>query len=168
MQIFIPFPSVRRSLRYLARYPRRLFAQLREGTHTLLAIRGTPVVRSHPQHTVTRSWKDNELFLRYYLCRCSDTIKARTHRKKDGKPYDTSFFDARIKKELGGWVDQRPPRSARPVWWGRKDIHDSYKAMLYRKNSDLYPNWQRHAEQYEDYVWPVEKRSKGRRSKVQT
>lgn len=159
MQVFIPFKSVRKSLRYLARYPKRLYAQLREGTHALLAIRGRPVVKSHPNHTVTRSWRDNEAFLRYYVCRCSEAVRAYTKRKTDGQPYTTELFDRRIKEELGGWLEA-DAAVEKPSWWGRKDIHRSYRAQLYRKNPDLYPKWKRYADEYNDYVWPVKKISK--------
>jgi hypothetical protein len=159
MQVFIPFRSVRKSLRYLARYPKRLLAQLREGTDALRAIKGRPVVRSHPNHTVTRSWKANEEFLRYYVCRCSDAIRKYTKRKSDGQPYKTQTFDELIRTELGGWVDSAKG-VAKPEWWGNKDIHESYRAQLYRKNPDLYPKWKCYADKYPDYVWPVPKLSK--------
>lgn len=164
MQVFIPFKNVRKSLRYLARYPKRLYAQLREGTHALLAIRGRPVVKSHPNHTVTRSWRDNEAFLRYYVCRCSEAVREYTRRKTDGKPYTTELFDRRIKEELGGWIDEsaEAPPPPPPAWWGRKDIHHSYRAQLHRKNPDLYPEWRHYADVYKDYVWPVKKISKER------
>lgn len=161
MQVFVPFTSVRRSLRYLKRNPKRLYAQLREGTHALLAIRGRPVVPSHPNHTVTRSWRDNEEFLRYYVCQCLVAVRRYTRRKTDNKPYETELFERRIKEELGGWVDSAEG-IARPAWWGNKDIHRSYRAQLHRKNPELYPKWRRYADRYDDYVWPVKKISKGR------
>jgi hypothetical protein len=42
-----------------------------------------------------------------------------------------------------------------PAWWGRSDVHDSHRAMLWRKAPDLYPDFVgTFDDSIDGYVWP--------------
>lgn len=42
-----------------------------------------------------------------------------------------------------------------PHWWFNKDVHDSDKASLYRKDTTHYKLFKKYNRHYPEYVWPV-------------
>ena len=53
--------------------------------------------------------------------------------------------------------------TAFPPWWGDARVHDSDKAILYRKDHTAYAHFKRYAVQYEQYVWPYQIEEEARR-----
>ena len=53
--------------------------------------------------------------------------------------------------------------TAFPPWWGDARVHDSDKAILYRKDHSAYAHFKRYALQYEQYVWPYQIEEEARR-----
>ena len=54
-----------------------------------------------------------------------------------------------------------------PPWWGDARVHDSDKAILYRKDHTAYAHFKRYALQYEQYVWPYQIEEEARRRQRQ-
>ena len=50
-----------------------------------------------------------------------------------------------------------------PPWWGDARVHDSDKAILYRKDHTIYAHFKRYALTYEQYVWPYQLEEEARR-----
>ena len=90
-----------------------------------------------------------------------------------GLPYNNGLMLENIVKWRIRYKAEQPDtlvtfdNTAFPPWWGDARVHDSDKAILYRKDHTAYGYFKRYALQYEQYVWPYQIEEEARRRQRQ-
>eukprot|EP01120_Amphizonella_sp_Union-15-10_P002942 TRINITY_DN13238_c0_g1_i1.p1 TRINITY_DN13238_c0_g1~~TRINITY_DN13238_c0_g1_i1.p1 ORF type:complete len:244 (-),score=41.43 TRINITY_DN13238_c0_g1_i1:77-808(-) len=130
MQIFLPFADFIKSLNALDN--QRLGKQRIEAYQIWLAINGL-YKKSWGRHPLIRMWKDHEVALRYYICKCVEIFGSR--KTKDGKRFfaNTKMLENIEKYDLTVKPDEK---IIYPSFIGMDEFHDSHKAMLYHKGQE--------------------------------
>ena len=120
MQVFVPFPDLKQSVKCLD--DKRLGNQIYRECLTL--ARG-----KWPNHPVSKMWR----FHTYFLCEYAfaGLIELQDRGRHYPNTFD-QFHDIQLK-----FRDTGPPS-----WWGDNRVHSSHKANLYRKDPVHYHEFQ--------------------------
>lgn len=129
MQTFLPYPDLVESAHCLD--TKRLGSQIMEVNTILGALHETNANGGYENHPVTRMWSGCELRLAMFGFACHDEWEARGFkRRKDYPPLEQHFeWAADGDTEL-------------PDWFGRPEVHESYKRLLiWKKPLHYQPMW---------------------------
>ena len=79
-----------------------------------------------------------------------------------GRPYSNEGMQGNVDRWRIEFTEKEPgvrvtfANTAFPPWWGDVRIHDSDKAILYRKDKNYYAAFRPYALVYEQYCWPYQ------------
>jgi len=136
MQTFLPFDDFALSAGSLDRA--RLGKQRVETLQILNALKDPSY--GWQNHPATNMWRGSELTLvDYGVAICSEWIS---------RGYNDTCLD-KIKANTAHFSN-----TSSPWWLGDSRVHDSHKAMLYKKNPDFYVAF-RSKSHIENYFWPT-------------
>jgi len=153
MQTFVPYTDVDMCASVLD--DKRLNKQILEAfqiytTICLLEDRDFYIVkdgklkkRGWVSHPCVLMWKSNK----DYLCVYANAV-CKEWQKRGHKHVKVEFFQNAI-SELSKSTHPAPP-----VWWGRKDVHDSHKSQLLSKNFNHYIQYFKEIPAGLPYIWP--------------
>lgn len=114
MQVFLPYPSILKSIESLD--PRRLFKQALEAGQILTTLR---TGEGWPYHPATKMMAGCDEFLYFYALSSAKLSKIRDDYDADDVIRDIESFGITISAEPS------PPK-----WFGREDIHSSHRSRL--------------------------------------
>lgn len=120
MQVFVPFPDIKQSVRALD--PSRLGNQIYRECLTL--ARG-----KWPNHPVSKMWWNHTYFL------CEYAFAGLVELQDRGKHYP-NIFDSFHEIQMSV-VDTGPP-----IWWGDPKVHLCHQSNLKRKDPEHYKDFQ--------------------------
>lgn len=103
-------------------------------------------------HPAVNMWRGHERALLTYADACQ-------HVWLERRPHNNAH---QAYANLVEWLRERghghrPSRSMSvpPAWWGLREVHNSHRAVLMRKDPDWYtPLFSDHTTDVPDYVWP--------------
>jgi hypothetical protein len=163
MQTFLPYAEFWRSVGILDQ--KRLGKQRVECLQLLGAIESPD--KGWGSHPCTKMWRPyGGALLLYGLLCCRDwTLRGHrdTCRDKMLKRFDDKYGNPdRVEWAFHRIADDDNCQSEAmlsagiiiPWWLGNPSLHNSHKAMLWRKDPDFYRMWEYLREKPEDYWWP--------------
>jgi len=111
------------------------------------------------RHPAVHQWTGYADALALYLLKNMQIWEQRVS-PLTGKPFDNSGMNENVRKWRIAYqehddqklIDYETVRV--PIWWSDPRIHDSDKAILYRKEKTHYAMFRPYALVYEQYVWP--------------
>lgn len=139
MQVFLPFPDIKKSVARLDN--KRLNKQVLECYQILKALHGQ--TKGWVNHPATRMCSGYTNFLCIYGLECCN-VYTRRYEKKHGL-YDLikSFYDKTKFIEY-------------PKWFGDDRFHKSHRSNLYRKYPEWYFEFESDYNETKAYCWPLE------------
>lgn len=131
MQTFLPYPSIKASLRCLDH--KRLGKQRVEAMQILNALSDGGHWRNHP---AVLMWEGFDQCLRYYL---------------------NASIDEWVSRGFNNIMERVPitGRIIKPWYIGVQEFHDSHRSNLLRKDSIFYSQWGWNVEPNQFYLWPT-------------
>lgn len=137
MQVFVPYPDLKKSVECLD--PSRLGNQIYRECLTLARSKW-------PNHPVSLMWKDHIFFLCAYAFAGLNELSFRGH-------FYPNIFDKFHE------IQMKHKDTGPPPWWNDRRVHNSHKANLLRKDYAHYSqfNWQVKPSEY--YFYPQINRS---------
>lgn len=140
VNVFIPYDNFEVCARCLDN--KRLYKQIVECKQILNAIKGE--TKGYANHPATVMWKRYPHALRRYQISC---IREWLNRRWMLDFETITDLDKRYAWKQGALTRD----TLMPHWWGDKDIHDSHKANLYRKDPEHYKQFNLGIDM--PYVW---------------
>lgn len=138
MQIFLPYPDMRKSLQVLDN--KRLGKQRVETYQIISAITGRPKLDGTPykgwlNHPCTIMWKDYLPALKMYLNYSIAEWVVRGF-------INNMNFESYIEDQV-----------VLPKWFGDQKFHDSHKSNLLKKDPEFYSRYSWNVNPQDPYVW---------------
>jgi hypothetical protein len=155
MQTFLPFADFRKSAGVLDN--KRLYKQIVECKQILKAIIDPSY--GWQNHPAVNMWRGHADALRYYqwvmFAEWTERRWSFPVINPDYAVYDNADECIKI-------MGEDFPKYLMPLWLGDERVHDSHKAMLWRKDPVHYKQFKAIAEEYDPdlkswYYWPITK-----------